>query len=108
MPDEQAGSETEGGGLVIVRAVFIGMLVVIAGTIPRNLIFAANLRRHGQAEWQASSGPAAVIWHTGADASFWISSSAFVIVAAATVCAYVALARVTRKVAGTSTTPIAP
>lgn len=28
---------------VIVRAVLIGMLVVIAGTIPRNIVFAANL-----------------------------------------------------------------
>lgn len=32
---------------VLVKAVLIGMLVVMAGTIPRNLIFAANLPRRG-------------------------------------------------------------
>lgn len=35
----------------IVRAVFIGMLVAFAGTIPRNLIFAANLRYYAGAPW---------------------------------------------------------
>jgi membrane protease YdiL (CAAX protease family) len=36
---------------VIVKAVLIGMLVVIAGTIPRNLIFAANLRYCPSMPW---------------------------------------------------------
>ena len=41
-----------GGRLgVIVRAVLIGMLVVMAGTIPRNLIFAANLRYYATVPW---------------------------------------------------------
>ena len=51
----------------------------------------------GQAEWQASSGPAALIWTTGADASFWIAGSACLIVSAAMVWAYVQLARAARK-----------
>ena len=36
---------------VTVEAVLIGMLVMIAGTIPRNLIFAANLRYYQSVPW---------------------------------------------------------
>ena len=36
---------------VVVRAVIIGMLIMIAGTIPRNLIFAANLRYYASVPW---------------------------------------------------------
>lgn len=36
---------------VIVQAVLIGLLVVIAGTIPRKLIFAANLRYYTSVPW---------------------------------------------------------
>ena len=56
----------------------------------------------GQAEWQASSGPAALIWTTGADASFWIAGSACLIVSAAMVWAYVQLARAARKWPGST------
>jgi membrane protease YdiL (CAAX protease family) len=35
----------------IVQAVLIGMLIVLAGTIPRNLIFAANLRYYPSLPW---------------------------------------------------------
>lgn len=34
-----------------IQAVLIGMLVVLAGTIPRNLLFAANLRFHHSVPW---------------------------------------------------------
>jgi len=37
--------------MVIVQAVLVGMLIVIAGTIPRNLIFAANLRFYPAVPW---------------------------------------------------------
>ena len=56
----------------------------------------------GQAEWQASSGPAALIWTTGADASFWIAGSACLIVSAAMVWGYVQLARAARKWPGST------
>lgn len=36
---------------VIARAVFVGMLVMIAGTMPRNLLFAANLRYFAGVPW---------------------------------------------------------
>jgi membrane protease YdiL (CAAX protease family) len=37
--------------LPIVQAVLVGMLVVLAGTIPRNLLFAANLRFFTSVPW---------------------------------------------------------
>lgn len=61
-----------------------------------NVYSNVDLWLHGQAEWQASAGPASLIWGTGADASFWFSSLALLIVAAVTVWAYVKLARVAR------------
>jgi membrane protease YdiL (CAAX protease family) len=48
----------------------------------------------GQAEWQASSGPTALVWKTGVDASFWISGIALLVTAAAMVWAYFVLAKV--------------
>jgi membrane protease YdiL (CAAX protease family) len=60
-----------------------------AGNVYSNL----DLWLHGQAEWQATSGPAALIWTTGADASFRNSGIALLIVATAMVWAYFMLAR---------------
>jgi membrane protease YdiL (CAAX protease family) len=62
-----------------------------------NLYSNFDLWRHGQAEWQASAGPATLIWKTGADASFWVTCGAFLVGAVATVSAYYALARAARK-----------
>ena len=38
-----------------------------------NIYSNSDLLVHGQAEWQAATGPAALIWKTGADRPFWIS-----------------------------------
>jgi len=62
-----------------------------------NIYSNMDLWLHGQAEWQASSSPTAMIWKTGADASFRIGSIALVLVTAATVWAYFMLASVARK-----------
>jgi membrane protease YdiL (CAAX protease family) len=62
-----------------------------------NLYSNLDLWLHGQAEWQASSGPAALIWKTGADASFRTASLALLLVTAATVWAYFKLARAARR-----------
>jgi hypothetical protein len=41
-----------GNGLItIARAVLIGMLIMLAGTIPRNLLFAASLRHFASVPW---------------------------------------------------------
>ena len=47
----------------------------------------------GRAEWQASSGGAGLVWNTGFDASFWLSSTAVLIAAAAMVGGFTRLAR---------------
>jgi membrane protease YdiL (CAAX protease family) len=60
-----------------------------------NLYSNLDLWLHGQAEWQAASGPATLIWNTGADAPFWIGCLALFFVAAAMVWAYSRLARAT-------------
>lgn len=62
-----------------------------------NLYSNLDLWLHGQAEWQAAAGPAALVWKTGADKSFWITSLALLIVAAGTAWACIKLARVARK-----------
>jgi membrane protease YdiL (CAAX protease family) len=62
------------------------------GNIYSNL----DLWLHGHAEWQAPSGPAALIWRTGADAPFWISIVELLVVAAAALSAYAKLARLVR------------
>jgi hypothetical protein len=46
---------------VIVQAVLIGMVVALAGTVPRNLIFAANLRYFPAVPW-AIPVTAAYLW----------------------------------------------
>ena len=56
-----------------------------------------DLWLHGQAEWQAASGPALLIWEAGADRSFWLTSLALALVAGAPLWAYARLARVTRN-----------
>jgi membrane protease YdiL (CAAX protease family) len=61
-----------------------------------------DLWRHGQAEWQAASGPTALIWQSGPDASFWISIVTLFIAGTAMVWAFARLkgaARVDRLVA---------
>src|SRR5690554_6579789 len=36
---------------VTIRAVLVGLVVMLAGTIPRNIAFAANLRFHAGVPW---------------------------------------------------------
>jgi membrane protease YdiL (CAAX protease family) len=62
-----------------------------------NLYSNIDLWLHGQAEWQASSDRAALIWQTGADGSFLRLGVALLIVAALMVWAFLKLARVARK-----------
>jgi len=57
-----------------------------------------DLWRHGQAEWQAASGPATLIWQSGADTSFWISSVTLFVVGMAMVFAFVRLKGAARAI----------
>ena len=72
-----------------------------------NLYSNIDLWLRGQAEWQASSGPTALIWTTGADTSFWIWSGTLFIVAAAMAWAYFKLARAAQKWPGVKMAPAA-
>jgi membrane protease YdiL (CAAX protease family) len=75
------------------KSILPAVVLHTGGNIYSNI----DLWLHGHAEWQASSGPTALIWKTGADASFWISCIVLLIVAAAMVWAYFKLARAARN-----------
>ena len=80
----------------VTKSILPAVVLHTAGNIYSNI----DLWLHGQAEWQASSGPTVLIWKSGADASFWISILALLTVAAATAAAYLALARASRNSVG--------
>ena len=73
------------------------ILPAIALHTAGNLYSNLDLWRHGQAEWQASVGPASLIWQSGADGLFWRSTLAFVLALGATAWAYARLARVAQE-----------
>ncbi len=50
--------------MLVVQAVLVGMLVLLAGTIPRNLLFAANLRFYPELPWAVPLA-AGLLW------AFW-------------------------------------
>jgi membrane protease YdiL (CAAX protease family) len=62
-----------------------------------NMFVALDFFARGQSEWQASATPAPLIWESGPDASFWLSAVGALIVGAAAVAAYSALAAVARN-----------
>jgi membrane protease YdiL (CAAX protease family) len=77
----------------LTKSILPAVVLHTGGNIYSNL----DLWLHGQAEWQAASDRTALIWQTGADASFWLSSLALLIVTAGAVWAYFKLAHATRK-----------
>lgn len=82
------------GALAWLTNSILPSLVLHAGG---NFLGGIGLLAQGHREWQASSSPAPLIWEAGADALFWISCVAVLIVGAAAVWAYVALATVARR-----------
>jgi membrane protease YdiL (CAAX protease family) len=77
----------------LTESILPAIVLHTSGNIYSNI----DLWLHGQAEWQASSGAAELIWKTGADASFRMSSIALFIVGTAMVWAFFKLARAARK-----------
>jgi hypothetical protein len=65
-----------------------------------NLYSNFDLWLHRQAEWQASAAAPALVWKTGADASFRGIFIALLAVAAAMAWAFVRLARASRRSEG--------
>ena len=76
----------------LTRSILPAVVLHTSGNLYSNI----DLWLHGQAEWQAASGPAALVWTTGPDASFWLSSVALLAVAAADVWVYFKLAGAAR------------
>ena len=79
----------------LTKSILPAVVLHTAGNMYSNM----DLWLHGQAEWQAASGPAVLIWKTGVDHSFLILSAALVLVGAAMVGAYFTLARAAHKMA---------
>jgi membrane protease YdiL (CAAX protease family) len=61
-----------------------------------NIYSSLDLWIRGRAEWQAASTREALIWQTGVDNSFWVTSTALVIAVAAAILAYLWLAKLSR------------
>ena len=78
----------------LTQSILPAVVLHTAGNIYSNF----DLWLHGQAEWQAAAGPAALVWTTGADMSFWINSAVLLVVTAATVWSYKRLARAARGI----------
>jgi membrane protease YdiL (CAAX protease family) len=89
-------------------AVIYGTVTYLTGSIwpavvlhtGGNLYSNLDLLLHGQAEWQASSGAAALVWATGVDPAFVRLAVALLLVIAAAVWAYVKLAEAAREALG--------
>jgi membrane protease YdiL (CAAX protease family) len=66
----EAADPLEGNGSVIARAVVVGIVVLLAGTLPRNAAFAANLRFGASLPWSAPL-MAAYVWFFWRYAGGW-------------------------------------
>ncbi len=88
---------------IAAAAVYGALAYVTDSTLPGmvlhaggNMFSAFDLFTRGRSEWQLSAEPQPLIWETGPDVAFWGNLAALAIVAALTVWAYSALARVVR------------
>ncbi len=93
MPFYLAVAAVYGALAYLTNSILPGMVLHAGG----NVLGALDLFARGRSEWQASSTPKPLIWDSGADASFWVSLVAALIVGAAAVWAYAALASGARK-----------
>jgi membrane protease YdiL (CAAX protease family) len=73
----------------LTKSILPAVVLHTAGNLYSNF----DLWLHGQAEWQAAPGASSLIWKTGADASFWISSLALLVVTIGMAWSYFRLAR---------------
>jgi len=96
------------GPYYVAVAVIYGLVTYLTGSIwpavvlhtGGNVYSNLDLLLHGQAEWQASSIAAELVWVTGVDPAFVRLALAFLIVTAAALWAYVKLAGATREALG--------
>jgi membrane protease YdiL (CAAX protease family) len=93
MPYYMAVAAVYGALVYLTKSILPGIVLHAGG----NVLGGVGLLTRGQSEWQSSSSPAPLLWETGADPSFWLTCMAVLLVGAATVWAYVTLARIVRK-----------
>ena len=93
MPFYLAVAAVYGALAYLTNSIFPSIVLHAGG----NVVAAFGLFTQGRSAWHASSTPQPPIWDSGADASFWASLVAALMVAAAAVWAYAGLARVTRN-----------
>ena len=82
------------GALAYLTNSILPSMVLHAGG---NVLGAFDLFARGHSEWQGLGTPQPLIWETDPDASFWFSVGATLIVGAAAVWAYAALARLRQR-----------
>ena len=90
-----------------IAAIFGGLAWLTNSILPGIVLHAGGdvfsltrLWATGQPEWQQTSTPPQLIWETGADAAFWGYLTAFILLGAAALWAYAALAAVVRQERG--------
>lgn len=76
----------------LTNSILPAVVLHTAGNLYSNL----DLWLQGKAEWQAATGPAELVWKSGADRAFRVAGLALFLVGAATVWAYLRLARAVR------------
>jgi membrane protease YdiL (CAAX protease family) len=77
------------------QSILPAVILHTAGNLYSNM----DLWLHGQAEWQASAAPPALVWTHGADTAFWWSLGACLLATVVAIGAYVRLAAVVRRTA---------
>lgn len=77
----------------LTNSIFPSMVLHAGGNIFSSLGFFMT----GRSEWQASAKPVPLIWETGLDSTFWISSGATLLMGAVTIWAYRTLSAVSKK-----------
>ena len=90
----------------LTRSILPAVVLHTTGNLYSNL----DLWLHGQAKWQASSGPTTLIRNTGADLEFWTATIAILIVSAVMIWPFSSLqrARGDRRPDAETTCRIAP
>ena len=77
----------------LTNSIYPAMLLHAGGDV----LVAFDYLARGQSEWRTSSKPAPLIWETGPDASFLLTAAGAVVISAAAIWAYRALAVVARN-----------
>ena len=92
MPFYLAVAAIYGGLAYLTNSILPGLVLHAGGDV----FSLTRLWATGLPEWQTSSSPPPLVWETGTDPEFWGYLAAFLVVGAAAIWAYAALASVAR------------